>query len=322
MNVRSIKNKSAVFVDYVNSCKADLFALTETWLGKNDDAHRAEITPTGFKLIDLSRNDRRGGGTALLFKENLNIQKTAAKELRSFEYLQLIVSSGTFKVRVAVLYRPPYSPAHPVTTSTFFTDFADYLEILILSSEPLVITGDFNVHVDDSTNPDATKLLDLLDSLGLCQHVTQSTHELGHTVIDLIITRRSDSTIHGWPTTDHLFSDHLTVLTTLRTTKPAITSKERIYRKIKSIDLDTFRNDLAVSELCQKTHKEFNELVECYNKTLTHVLGKHAPLQRKIIHQRQRVPWYSDQVVVQNTGRKNGFTNVCKRCKCVVNLEL
>ena len=266
MNVLSIKNKS-VFVDYVNSCKADLFALTETWLGKNDDAHRAEITNTGFKLIDLSRNDRRGGGTALLFKENLNIQTTAAKELRSFEYLQLIVSSGTFKVRVAVFYRPPYSLAHPVTTSTFFTDFADYLETLILSSEPLVITGDFNVHVDDSTNPDATKLLYLFDSLGLGQHVTQSTHELGHTIIDLIITRRSDSTIHGWPTTDHLFSDHLTVLTTLRTTKPAITSKERIYGKIKSIDLDAFRNDLAVSELCQKLTRSLKSLL---NVTIRH----------------------------------------------------
>ena len=142
MNVRSIKNKSAEFVDYVTSCKADLFALTETWLGKNDDAHRAEITPTGFKLIDLSRNDRHGGGTALLFREKLNVQKIAAKELRSFEYLELIVSSGTFKVRVAVLYRPPYSPAHPVTTSTFFTDLTDYLETLILSCEPLLLRVD------------------------------------------------------------------------------------------------------------------------------------------------------------------------------------
>ena len=67
----------------------------------------------------------------------------------------------------------------------------------------------------------------------------------------------------------HLFSDHLTGLTTVRSAKPAIISNERVYRKIKSIDLDTFRNDLAVSELCQETHKEFNELVECYNKTLT-----------------------------------------------------
>ena len=96
MNVRSIKNKSAEFVDYVTSSKADLFALTETWLSEIDDALRAEITPTGFKLIDHSRKNRRGVGTALLFRESLNVQKIAAKELRSFEYLELIVSSGTF----------------------------------------------------------------------------------------------------------------------------------------------------------------------------------------------------------------------------------
>ena len=160
-----------------------------------------------------------------------------------------------------VLYRQPFSPAHPVTTSTFFTDFADYLETLILSSEPLVITGDFNVQVDNSNYPDATKLLDLLDWFGFCQYVTQSTHELGHT-IDLTITRQSDSIIQGSPTTDHLFSDHLTVLTTLRATKPA-------------------------------PHQRSG----CYNKTLTHVLDRHAPRQRKIILQRLRVPWYSDQIL-------------------------
>ena len=81
-------------------------------------------------------------------------------------------------------------------------------------------------------------------------------------------------------------------------------SKERVYRKIKSIDLDTFRNDLAVSELCQGTHKELNELVECFNKTLTFVLEKHAPLQRKIIHQRQRVQWYSDQILAAKRMRR------------------
>ena len=149
------------------------------------------------------------------------------------------VSSKTFKVCIVVLYRPPYSPAHPVTTSTFFTDFADYLETLILSSEPLVITSEFNVHVYDLNYLDATKLLDLLDSLGFCQHVTQPTHELGHTV-DLIITRRSDSSIHGSPTTDHLLSDHLTVLTTLRSTKPAITSKEWVYGHGKRLWFDRF----------------------------------------------------------------------------------
>ena len=165
--------------------------------------------------------------------QNFNVRKIEAKELRSFEYLELTVSSGTFKVRFVVLYRPPYSPAHSVTTSTFFTDFADYLETLILSSEPLVNTGDFNVHVDDSIDPDARMLLDPSDSLGLCQHVTQSTYEIGHT-INLIITRQLDSIIHGSPTTDHLFPDHLTVLTMLRATKLAITSRNGFYRKMRS----------------------------------------------------------------------------------------
>ena len=133
MNVQSIKNKSAEFVDYITSCKADLFALTETSLSENDDAHKAEITTTGFKLIDHLRNNRRGGGTALLLRGNLIVQNIAGKELRSFEYLGLIVSSGTFKVRLVILYRPPYSPSHPATISTLFADFADYLETLIIS---------------------------------------------------------------------------------------------------------------------------------------------------------------------------------------------
>ena len=264
---------------------------------------RLEITPTGFKLIDHSRNNRRGGGIALLFRGNLNVQKIAANELRSFEYLELIVSSGTFKVRLVILYRPPYSPSHPVTTSTFFADFADYLETLILSAEPFLITGDFNVHVDDSTNPDATRLLDLLDSMGLCQHVTHPTHELGHT-IDLIITRQSDSIICGSPVTDHLFSDHLSVLTTLRATKPKIILKERVYRKIKSIDLDSFCSDLAASKVCQDTPGELDELVDCYNRTLTSVLDKHAPFQRKIIPQRRRIPWYNDQILAAKRMRR------------------
>ena len=137
---------------------------------------------------------------------------------------------------------------------------------------------------------------DYYDSMSLCQHVTQPTHELGHT-IDLIIMRQSDSIICDSPVMDHLFSDHLSVLTTLRATKPKIISKERIYRKIKSIDLDSFCNDLAASEVCQDTPRELNELVDCYNRTLTSVLDKHAPLQRKIITQRQRIPWYNDQIL-------------------------
>ena len=77
-----------------------------------------------------------------------------------------------------IVYRPPYSPQHPVTVSTFLTEFSDYLERTVLCNEPLQIFGDL-------------KFLDLLDYMGLKNHIFFRTHESGH-ALDLFITRLSD----------------------------------------------------------------------------------------------------------------------------------
>ena len=39
---RSVRNKSAVLLDYLCDCKADLYVITETWLTEEDAAVRAE----------------------------------------------------------------------------------------------------------------------------------------------------------------------------------------------------------------------------------------------------------------------------------------
>ena len=51
--------------------------------------------------------------------------------------------SGLSKVRIIVLYHPQYSSSHPVTVDVFFEEFSAYLELIILSSEPLLINGRF-----------------------------------------------------------------------------------------------------------------------------------------------------------------------------------
>ena len=85
LNARSIANKSALFVDYINECKADLRAITETWLSDNDSAVCYEITPPSYKLFHCPRSDRRGGGTALLFRDNINVCKLESASRNSFE---------------------------------------------------------------------------------------------------------------------------------------------------------------------------------------------------------------------------------------------
>ena len=75
LNIRSLRNKTANFVDYVCETKVDLFAITETWLCQNDDVIRNESCPFGYVLADHSRTGRRGGGTALVYRNSFIVKK-------------------------------------------------------------------------------------------------------------------------------------------------------------------------------------------------------------------------------------------------------
>lgn len=94
-----------------------------------------------------------------------------------------------------VIYRPPYSQALPITARVFFEGFASYLKsIIVLSAESLILTGDFNFHVDAADDPEARVFLDILTSMGLKQHVTISTHIRNHT-LHLVITCEHDPSL-------------------------------------------------------------------------------------------------------------------------------
>ena len=67
-----------------------------------------------------------------------------------------------------------------------------------------MIVGDFNIHVNDANDPEAAIFLDLLDSMNLKKLVTEHTHQRGHT-LDLIITRETDSVVHGIPSIGRFF---------------------------------------------------------------------------------------------------------------------
>ena len=303
-NARSVKNKSAAILDYICDCKADLFAITETWLSADDAAVRTELCPEGYKFIDHPRLGRSGGGTGLVYRDSLGIKKADAGEKESFEFSEwTVTSSSSRNLRVVIVYRPPYSDEHRVSTNVFFTEFSIYLESILLSKEQLLITGDFNIHVDAVDDPDSLKLLDLLESVGLRQHVSQPTHVHGHT-LDLIITRWSDQIIQDPPQTDRFISDHASLLCKLLQDKPAVTTKKVTYRRLKSVDLDSLKADLAASGLCQEQPDELTNvtpegvdaLLRNYNKTLSRMTNCHAPIKTKTLRARPRVPWYNADV--------------------------
>lgn len=150
-----------------------------------------------------------GGGIGLLFSDDIHVSNISFGSKSSFESAENLLFNESLRFRlVVIVFRPPYSSSHPVTISTFLDEFAVYLESIILSSEPLCLTGDFNVHVYDPNDSSARCFRELLESMSLTQHVNVLTHDQGNT-LDLAITRNSDSFICGAPFTDFPISDHL-----------------------------------------------------------------------------------------------------------------
>ena len=61
------------------------------------------------------------------------------------------------------------------------------MERNINSSGKLLLTGDFNIYVNNLESPDTNTFLDVLDSFGLHNHIGFLTHHLNNT-LDLVIT--------------------------------------------------------------------------------------------------------------------------------------
>jgi hypothetical protein len=196
------------------------------------------------------------------------------------------------------VYRPPPSKKNGFTTKAFFTEWEKYLESHSLSSGKLLITGDLNFHIDSPSDKDAKRFLKILDSLGMTQHVNEPTHQQGHT-LDVVISRDSDKLIRQVQVLNQEISDHSAVCFNLCTEKPPNLMKNVKYRKLRSINTETFKFDLANSSL--QNHEKnmtetIDELVNKYNTTLLKVVDDHAPVQHKTITLRPNAPWYTEEL--------------------------
>ena len=122
-------------------------------------------------------------------------------------------------MRTVIVYRPRYSEDHPINAGVFFHEFAEYVESIVMSSDKLLITGDFNFHMDVPMDPNGIHFRDFLDAMGLAQHVKEPTHIHSQT-LDLIITHQCDDFVAEEPLSERFISDHAAMICSLRTRRP------------------------------------------------------------------------------------------------------
>ena len=146
------------------------------------------------------------------------------------------------------VYRPRPSEKNKLTAQLFFHEFSTLLEVVAVASGHLIITGDFNFHMDDINNKETTKFVDLLDSVGLQQRVVGATHSRGHT-LDLIIDRQEESLLLGpVEIVRELPSDLSAVIYFMDLPRPCLTKKTIRHRALRRMDMQLLRDDILNSQ--------------------------------------------------------------------------
>ncbi|EFX74977.1 hypothetical protein DAPPUDRAFT_108367 [Daphnia pulex] len=261
----------------------DLLAVTETWFtdaARDQDAR--SVCPRGYSAVQKPRNlvltkKKSGGGLALFHKNSVKVTVLSEfPDFLSFECLDLSVAIKSTKVRLIVIFRPPDK-----SRAQFIEEFSSLLESTVSVSSKLLITEDFNLHIDDPiTDAYANHFLTLVESFGLQQHVNQPTHNDDH-ILDLVLSRQSESLVKSTHVDDSLgrnISDHSAI------------------KSFKSIDLDAFLLDVDSLPLVKSPTDSLDGLVTQYNDGNRSIIDQHAPLQTKTIVLRPSAPWISFEI--------------------------
>ncbi len=124
----------------------------------------------------------------------------------------------------------------------FIKEFADFLSELVL--DKVLIVGDFNIHVDNEKDALGSAFIDILNSVGVRQHVSGPTHGRNHT-LDLILSHGIDvSGVEILQQSDDI-SDHYLVLCKLHIVRTVNSIPSYKYgRTITSTTKDCFVSNL------------------------------------------------------------------------------
>ncbi|KAK4022839.1 hypothetical protein OUZ56_008285 [Daphnia magna] len=221
VNARSLRKNVLKWKGKIANSNFDFVAVTETWIRDGDKfiSDTKKVCPKGFEVVQKPRIKRRGGGVAIFYRESIGITQRNLS-FKSFECLDVFLNINSEEgIRLINIYRPPGN-----SKDEFLDEFQSLLQASAGEKGKLLITGDFNLNVE---NPDTydTAFLELIKKHDLEQHVKEPTQEKGG-ILDLIITT-PDLLVKNVEVDEDYFSDHKFVQCMLQIEK----KKENIFER-------------------------------------------------------------------------------------------
>ena len=164
--------------------------------------------------------------------------------------------------------------------------------------------GDLNIHIDNTTNADARRLINSVNATGMVLHVREPTHRKGH-MLDVLMTRSTDEyLVRNVTITDMGLSDHFAVNFNINIVQRRTGLMKIRYRKTRAIDTVFFRRDIPLFSSNDLDALNVEELVDQYDKLLVSLVDSHAPMLEKQIRLRQDTVWYTDDLRVEKRTKR------------------
>ena len=213
-----------------------------------------------------------------------------------------VAVNGSHSTLLIVVYRSPPNIKSCYTASEFLVEFAHLMDIMAMDRSNVLIVGDFIFHMDDETNNETGRFIDLLKAGDRTQHIEGPTHVAGHT-IGLLITRSSDAFLDNIRIDIPHMPDHSAILCTLRLAKPPNIQVTTTSRSNKHVSTAAICEDIRSLLLSKHLPDNMIYAVDMYNETIGPVIYKHEPLTRHTVTVRPHTQWYNDSVRSQKCVR-------------------
>ena len=288
VNTRSIKNKVELVLENSHLQNLDFLAVTETWL-KDTNEDRAWIESSQLESEELSfqmhnRQNKRGGGLGLLHRKEYQVTKLDSQlQLDTIEHATWKAQLVKQVITILVIYHPPIGNAGN-THTRFLDQVSELLQYSITNYKNLVVLGDFNIAIQDLGNLDSQTYKDTMEALGLTQHISYATHQLGNT-LDHIYTESIDALEVRHSFLGEFLSDHRLVGIEVNKEKMRHQLENQNRRPFKKLDLDTFKQEFNNGAVTQ--HRQLDEIWVALEKEPTRTLDKLIP---EVKHRRKSKP--------------------------------
>lgn len=291
-NPRSLNNKAPSVMSLIEDKEIDLAAICETWLTDNSNPTTAAIKSYGYSLLHNFRTDRRGGGTAIIFKSifSVNRAKLNVEQLKTFEFTAGVVKlSSSKKLLLLVVYR-----TGPLTSA-----FSDEIDMLLAEAtvkfDNILLVGDLNVHFESEAGILVQQTTDVLLSYGLRRLVFQATHISGGQLDQIFATSLLGCDVLVG-SGDCGISDHYPVYGHIRVKAERKYFKDVEYRKLKAISSTAFSHDIqCLVDNTDYSCDDFRSAVTNLNSESLSIIDSHAPLLQKTISVVDRAPWFDKE---------------------------